>query len=68
MSNSAVRRGRPKAENPRDQRIEIRLTAEEVAHLADLAHEAKQTVSAFVRERTGLSPEEKIHAENEAAE
>ena len=42
--------GRPKAENPKDKRIGIRMTAEEYEHLIQYAKHYNQTISEAVQQ------------------
>ena len=42
--------GRPKAENPKDKRIGIRMTAEEYNHLIQYAKQCNQSISEAVQQ------------------
>lgn len=47
--------GRPKAENPKDKRIGIRMTAEEYNHLIQYAQRNNQTISEAVQQLIRLN-------------
>lgn len=49
MTAAPKRRGRPPSLDPRDLRIEVRVTADEMAELHKTAARAKMTLSAYCR-------------------
>lgn len=46
--------GRPKEENPKDQKVTVRLTKEERDNLTDYTHETNQSITQVVSEALKL--------------